>query len=371
MGVPRMSDLSNGATYAIIGHCARPQALTQASDSHIMTAHLIADRQAPFRGLRPLDPRRDLNQVADLIEEAFAGELEPGGLAALRELRMLSRVGPLVGLVARSDPYLDDVLGGFVWIEDDTVVGNVTLQRLDAYGNRWQIANVAVTPAYRSRGIARALMEAALERIQQRRGGWAVLQVRADNAVARGLYERLGFEPVTHDVTLRLDRIPSLPPQKEPIPGMRPFRQDEWRAHYELAMAVRTGLEQWWRPVSSYLYQPTAENRLAERIWEWVGRNRVRRWAVAGQAGFSAWLRINARRWQGTHRLSFLVHPDQRGQLEDQLVAFALRFLVDYPRWPVQVEHHGFHVEMVAALERVGFKLTRNHLTMRKSMRQA
>ena len=122
-----------------------------------MCAQLAVDRQAEFRGLRPLDPRNDLSQVADLIEEAFGTELEPGGLAALRDLRVLSHMGPLVGLMARSDPYLEDVLGGFVWIEDDRVVGNVTLQRMDSYGSRWQIANVAVSKDYRGRGIGRAL----------------------------------------------------------------------------------------------------------------------------------------------------------------------------------------------------------------------
>jgi ribosomal protein S18 acetylase RimI-like enzyme len=173
-----------------------------------MSAQLVIDQRTSYRGLRPLDPRKDLNQVADLIEEAFTGELEPGGIAALRDLRMLSRMGPLVGLMARSDPYLEDVLGGFVWVEDDRVVGNVTIQRLDAYGSRWQVANVAVTKDYQGRGIGRALVQAALERIAERRGSWAVLQVRSDNPVAKGLYQQLGFENLTEDVMLQLDRLP-------------------------------------------------------------------------------------------------------------------------------------------------------------------
>ena len=182
-----------------------------------MSAQLAVDRQAEFQGLRPLDPRKDLNQVADLIEEAFGSELEPGGIAALRDLRMLSRMGPLVGLMARSDPYLEDVLGGFVWIEDNRVVGNVTLQRLDTYGSRWQIANVAVSRNYRGHGIGRALVASAIERIQERQGNWAVLQVRIDNDIARGLYERLDFVPLTQDVILKLDQVPRDQPMAEPV----------------------------------------------------------------------------------------------------------------------------------------------------------
>ena len=191
-----------------------------------MSTQLVVDYTAPASGLRPLDPRRDLGQVADLIEEAFGGELELGGLAALRDMRMLARMGPLVSLMARSDPYMEDVLGGFVWVEDDRVVGNVTIQRLDPYGTRWQIANVAVTKDYQRRGIGRALVEAAVQRIDDRRGGWAVLQVRTDNDVAQGLYKRLGFEPLTEDAVLTMERLPQgVEPAQSPA-GLRPFHHE-------------------------------------------------------------------------------------------------------------------------------------------------
>lgn len=331
-----------------------------------MSAQLAIEQRTSYRGLRPLDPRRDLNQVADLIEEAFTGELEPGGIAALRDLRMLSHVGPLVGLMARSDPYLEDVLGGFVWVEDDRVVGNVTIQRLDAYGTRWQIANVAVTRGYQGRGIGRALVMAALERIEDRRGGWAVLQVRTDNAVARGLYERLGFEALTQEMVLQLDRLPAqLPPAGSPA-ELRPYHHSQWQARYTLESACRTELAQWWRPVRSYDFMQLAESRLGEKAWEALGRNRIRRWAVAGEHGLVAWLSADARRWQGLHRLAFAVHPSCRGQVEPGLVSHALAFLSDYPRWPVRVEHQGEHQELVQELQQVGFRVVRNHLAMRR-----
>lgn len=337
-----------------------------------MSAQLVIDQRTSYRGLRPLDPRKDLNQVADLIEEAFTGELEPGGIAALRDLRMLSRMGPLVGLMARSDPYLEDVLGGFVWIEDNRVVGNVTLQRLDAYGTRWQIANVAVTKSHQGRGIGRALVLAALERIGDRQGGWAVLQVRTDNPVAKGLYERLGFESLTQDLLMQLDRLPPEPvPRQEPPAGLRSYHHSEWHARYSLEAACRTELAQWWRPVRSHDFMQLAENRLGEKIWEALGRNRLRRWVIQGEHGLLAWLSVDARRWQGMHRLSVAVHPSGRGQLERALVDYALSFLAEYPRWPIRVEHQGEHCELVEALEAVGFRVVRNHLAMRYKINAA
>lgn len=331
-----------------------------------MSAQLAIDQRAAYRGLRPLDPRKDLNQVADLIEEAFTGELEPGGIAALRDMRMLSRMGPLVSLMARSDPYLEDVLGGFVWVEDDRVVGNVTIQRLDAYGSRWQIANVAVTRNYQGRGIGRALVTAALDRIAERRGSWAVLQVRSDNAVAKGLYQRMGFEGLTEDVLLQLDRLPVSTPEAEPPDGLRTYRHDEWQRRYALEAACRSEQAQWWRPVRSHDFMQLAESRMGEKAWELMGRNTIRRWAVQGtQPGLAAWLLVDARRWQGMHRLAMAVHPSCRGQLEQPLVNHALSFLSGYPRWPVRVEHQGEHRELIQALETAGFRVLRNHLAMR------
>ncbi len=330
-----------------------------------MSAQLAIDQRTSYRGLRPLDPRKDLNQVADLIEEAFTGELEPGGIAALRDLRMLSHMGPLVGLMARSDPYLEDVLGGFVWVEDDRVVGNVTIQRLDAYGTRWQIANVAVAKTYQGRGIGRALVAAALERIADRRGSWAVLQVRSDNAVAKGLYQQLGFESLTEDVLMQLDRASSQVTPVEPPAGLRAYRHDEWQARYTLESACRSELAQWWRPVRSHDFMQLAESRMGEKIWEALGRNRMRRWVVPGENSLAAWLSIDARRWQGIHRLSFAVHPRCRGQHEQALVGYALSFLAEYPNWPVRVEHQGEHRALIEALEAAGFRTVRNHMAMR------
>ena len=333
-----------------------------------MSAQLAVDRQAEFRGLRPLDPRNDLSQVADLIEEAFGSELEPGGIAALRDLRVLSHMGPLVGLMARSDPYLEDVLGGFVWIEDDRVVGNVTLQRMDSYGSRWQIANVAVSKDYRGRGIGRALVTTAVERIKERQGSWAVLQVRIENDIARGLYERLDFHRLTEDVQLQLDKAPPDAPKVAPPDRLRPYRHTEWQAHYTLEAAARTEPAKWWRPVRSHQFMQTSESRLGEKLWEWTGRNRVRRWVVEGDHGLAAWLLIDAKRWEGMHKLEFTVHPSCRGQLEQQLVDYALGYLADYPAWPVRVEHQGEHRELMLALEQAGFRVLRNHLAMRRKI---
>ncbi len=110
--------------------------------------------QTEENGVRPFDIGRDLRPVAELIADAFNNELDTRGKAALREMRIMSHVSGLLKLLNRGTGELDDVFGGFVWVDQGRVAGNVTVQRADKYGSRWQIANVAVAPQHRRRGIA-------------------------------------------------------------------------------------------------------------------------------------------------------------------------------------------------------------------------
>ena len=123
----------------------------------------------PQQGIRPFDVGRDLRAVSRLITEAFADELDEQGEAALRELRILGYMSGLVRILYRSTGEFRNVFNGFVWVENRRVVGNVTVQRAASGSGRWQIANVAVSPAWRGRGI----------------------QPRADGACP-GLYPRYG-----------------------------------------------------------------------------------------------------------------------------------------------------------------------------------
>ena len=56
-----------------------------------------------------------------------------------------------------------------------------------------EILTLAVAGAARRRGIARALMAAACDEAGARGAGAVFLEVGADNAPARGLYQSLGF----------------------------------------------------------------------------------------------------------------------------------------------------------------------------------
>jgi len=332
----------------------------------------ILGRSKPFRGLRRFNPYRDLRQVTELIAGIFGAELDAEGRAALREMRQLSWLGPLLGFALVADPELQRLLNGYVWIEEGRVVGNLTLQSGGLYGRRWYISNLAVAPAYRGHGIARALMEAALDEVRRRGGGWVTLQVEEKNEVARRLYERLGFQAIGAISHLYLPEPPAEPPEAPaPLP-IRRRRADDWRQEYELARAATPVLLQWWQPLRSDSFRLYPEERLGEWFDQLIGRRRTYRWVVEeGVRGrLVASLMVRATRWRGEHRLRLVVHPDARGALEEPLVCHALAVLASYPGWPTVTHHPAEHREAIEVLLAHGFRLRRTLLAMRKEIGQ-
>lgn len=80
-----------------------------------------------------------------------------------------------------------------VWVEGSKVLGYVGSQTVM---DETDMMNVAVAPAARRQGIARKLIEALVQQLQERGSHCLSLEVRASNAPAIALYERLGFQEV-------------------------------------------------------------------------------------------------------------------------------------------------------------------------------
>lgn len=324
-------------------------------------------RSQSTSGLRAFDIGRDLRPVAELIAEAFTNELDPRGQAALREMRILSHLSGLIKLLNRGTGEFDDVFSGFVWVEEGKIVGNITVQRADKFGNRWQIANVAVAPAYRGRGIARALLARALEHIEDADGRWAVLQVYDRNSVARHLYERMGFSTVSGQMEMRMDW---LRPTEMPVPpaGFGPFKSSDWLPLYELANNQYSAQMQWWRPLRRADFQVAFEQQVGEGFLQAIGKQKIFRRAIQSTHRFEAALILTVQRWRGAHKLDFWTRPDAYGRYEESMVAWALATLQEYPRLPVFTNLSTEHVAAIQAFRRAGFLPIQTLLTMRREI---
>ena len=80
-----------------------------------------------------------------------------------------------------------------VVLEEDAVAGYVGSQTVM---DETDMMNVAVHPDHRRKGIAEALVDALVEALKEKGSHCLTLEVRASNAPAIGLYEKLGFQQV-------------------------------------------------------------------------------------------------------------------------------------------------------------------------------
>lgn len=324
------------------------------------------DAVSAASGIRPFEMARDLRPVADLIADAFAQELDERGEAALREMQMMSRLGGLLSVLNLAGSDFSEIFGGFVWVENGEVVGNITVQRADKYGTRWQIANVAVAKPWRGLGISRRLMERALSHIRERGGKWAVLQVFAENSIARNLYDHLGFETVGGMTDFEAPKAQAIQSTSVLETRMTRFDSGDWQALYDLANSQCGSLAQWWRPIRRSEFQETIEEQMGGWFWYLLGRRRVVRYAVPAGGRLDAAMMLTVQRWKGPHRLQMWARPGVYGLFEEDIVAAALRELKDEPAWRVVTTIPSDHDAGSAALTRHGFTPVRTLLTMRR-----
>jgi len=145
--------------------------------------------------IRPLNITQDLNQVADLIELSFVGTIDEEGNDYIRYLRRMAQDAQSMywGLGSLQRSYA--TLQGFVYTVDEKIVGNLSLLPFHKSGEFiYLIANVAVKPDYRRKGIARQLTTRAIQYAQSKSARSAWLQVRDDNPNAIDLYIKMGFQ---------------------------------------------------------------------------------------------------------------------------------------------------------------------------------
>lgn len=314
-------------------------------------------------GLQPMDVSRHLSSLADLIELCFASDMDSSGLSVVREMRALSHFGPALKLFTAFGLVAPPWDLGYVWVEDGRVVGSVSTTRSAAYPAAWLVANVAVHPAHRRRGIAFALVRATLDLIHSRGGREALLQVDDDNTGAVELYRRLGFAHVaTHTQWTRPSRLGAPPHQPSPF-DIRPRGFGEWEDQLALAALVRPAGLTWNQPLRPENFRPGLWRRI-EDFFEGIMDEH---WVVRQQDRLVGSLTVRAN-WGDGDRLTLLVHPDYRGQLERPLLARALRRLA--PRAaPVRLEHPAADAEASAALRELGFQPGRTLQWMRVDVR--
>lgn len=228
--------------------------------------------------LRSFDFKRDLHAVADLVELCFADRLDEDGRKYVQQMRSTASRTSLLNWANSTNDRTSMLLGGFIWLDGEKLVGNLSLLPVTASGQRaYLIANVAVHPEYRRRGIGRELTEAAFEYIQMRNVKWSWLQVDDDNLAALELYQGAGFNEVVRRTTWHSNPNKSgmveKPSQKLKITSRK---AKDWPLQKDWLDNLYPPEVRWHLPLRRHLLKPGLSgsfNRLMNEQW-------VRQWSV-------------------------------------------------------------------------------------------
>lgn len=339
-----------------------------------MAAVLTHSRDEYF-GLRPMDPLKDLRGIADLIEEAFAGELDGSGQSALRELRWLSRLKPILWWMTYINNDYSTYLSGFVWEEHNKIVGNITVNRISPGSRRWLITNVAVAESYQRRGIARGLMYAALELVNEYNGSSVSLQVRADNIPARHLYEALNFREISGTTYLYSKRVPLIETSQAlpPLPTgvmlrQRNFSSGDARRAYNLTSAAMPLAAQKEWPLRQNNFRLSPQTQISGFFQRLLGAGPPTYWVIEDGQRFVGLVDIQPGLFGQTHRIYVVVHPDWRGVLERSLISRAFLFLSSWRKNGIIVRHPADHVEAIEVFKGFGFQESQTLISMKREM---
>ena len=292
--------------------------------------------------------------------------MDPAGERAVREMRSVGRWAFLFGWMDRLAPPGEGLAPGFVWIEDDRVVGNISVRRIGSFGRGWMIGNVAVDTGWRRRGIARTLMTAAIDLARQQRGEWVALQVRSDSESARSLYVSLGFKAVGETIQYRrtsqsADRETSAAVSAT----LRRGRAADASRIYALAQAAIPEELRWAEPLRRDDFWMGFDRALGN----WLAGRREAWWVAETQLGIAGAARLEIPRSPYEGRLQLWVAPPNQGQYEDQLVSAALASVGSAARRPMTASVPTTQTAARAALESADFEMHRRLTHMRLDLR--
>jgi ribosomal protein S18 acetylase RimI-like enzyme len=322
-----------------------------------LTAALASRYRGHDSGLSPTHTRRDMAGIADLMALSFGGNVDPISQRMIKGMQRLGRLGWVGWLLGKLFLPPAAYAPGFVWRANGKVVGNASLMQVDRRARRFVIANVAVHPDYRRKGIARSLVEACLKRCREDHASELLLQVDRDNNAAQVLYASLGFKAVT-------TRTKWVRPNSQGVsldPGSVMARERfpaEWRQQYD--MAQRLYPEGVWWP-----YRNRIEYFRPRELADGLGLRGSLHWVVERDGSVVASLMARSGFEPGAWRLVLMVEPEAQGQVEEALLAKALPTLLP-KKMPVMIEHQAGAAEEV--FRKAGFEAERTLTWMKRDL---
>lgn len=315
-------------------------------------------------GLRPINLSRDVRPVLALLNLSF-GPLRDSHGRVISDRFSLNQSAPFA---RRLSMMSRGFVPGFVWEESGRIVGNVTLLESPLQG-RYLVANVAVHPDFRRRGIARALMQEALAHIESWHGHQVYLQVESNNQSALALYDSLAFERrgVVRRWQAAIGKLRLPPPEQAAGPRVRPLRSREWRAARDLDRAGFSPDLNWPAPPPADYYK----SGLWQKLGDLLNGRRQETYVVEDGRRALIGLADIVSEWGRPHHLRLCIAPEWQGKLDGVLLHAAVRRLRRFRGGDILFNYPAADPAAESQFEAAGFQVRRSLTVMRKNLGQA
>lgn len=252
--------------------------------------------------LRPFHLPADFQIGLDIVDKAFRYPEHPEWDFTDEErqnmtdqIRAFARWWPFIGTLQHISPRIRDSFHGFMWEEESQPAGLVTCHLKGA--GMWEIGCLAVLPQYRQCGIARKLLQTALDLIRQRGGKIAMLGMIEANLPAYKLYEQMGFVKYTTDVFFCYSHSAPLP-SIEVLPDgytLVPLHFVERKPIYELDRRIIPATVAKFQMVEPKRYHLSFFDRLVYSLMDRVSGYRAKEMLVCSGQDVVAFGRYQAR----------------------------------------------------------------------------
>jgi ribosomal protein S18 acetylase RimI-like enzyme len=328
-------------------------------------AAITAPLLAKVPQLRPLNIVRDLPGVANLVEKCFADTLDAEGRNYIQQMRRAGQDNSFLRWANRAVETASMPLSGYVWEEDGEIIGNVSLiPYRHAHKKYYLIANVAVRPEYRKRGIGRALTAAAMQLAKQRHADETWLHVRDDNLGAIELYRSMGFVELARRTTWQIQADRNAGAGSTGILVTRRVARD-WPTQETWLLHLYPHLLAWYQPMPWNSLRPGIGPALYRFMSDDVVRHWVARIPFESLDHPSGTISTRARThglpcamvsWQAmaerSNRLWVAVPPEGNGEILSELLMHARHQFfwrektnLDFPAglYSAAIEAAGFH----------------------------
>lgn len=215
--------------------------------------------------IRPINPRTDLREIADLIELCFKDTIDEDGMDYIRYLRKLASNMNSYWWGGDFPTSSFTQIQGFVYEVDEKIVGNLSMIPFHKNGEFiYLVANVAVHPQYRRKRIALDLTSRSLKYAKEKLAKSVWLQVRDDNPPAIELYTQMGFLEKCRRSTFTIQPLIKLKDYMGYGVSIRRRSHEEWDQHKHWLKVVYPDDVRW--------NVGLRENRFEPGFLKWLNR---------------------------------------------------------------------------------------------------